>query len=44
VSILEISKDLLFIKQLPEFLDQKVKYSIVINVDNIGAIYMAENG
>ena len=30
-------------KQVLEFLKQKVKYPIVINVDNIGAIYMAEN-
>ena len=44
VSISEIVKDLLFVKQVLEFLNQAIKLPIVIQVDNIGAIYMAENG
>ena len=43
ISISEITKDILFVKQVLEFLNRKIKYPIVINVDNIGAIYMAEN-
>ena len=43
VSISEITKDILFVKQVLEFLGQKIEYPIVIKVDNIGAIYMAEN-
>ena len=43
VSISEITKDLLFVKQILEFLQQEVEYPIEIKVDNIGAIYMAEN-
>ena len=44
VSILEIVKDLLFVKQVLEFPNQAIKLPIVIQVDNIGAIYTAENG
>ena len=43
VLISEITKDLLFVKQILEFLKQEVEYPIEIKVDNIGAIYMAEN-
>ena len=44
VSILEIAKDLLFIKQNLEFANITICYPIIVHVDNIGAIYMAENG
>jgi hypothetical protein len=44
VSISEIAKDLLFVKQVLEFLDQDINYPMKIRVDNVGAIYMAENG
>ena len=44
VSISEITKDILFVKQVLEFLGQEIESPIKIQVDNIGAIYMAENG
>ena len=44
VSISEIAKDLLFVKQNLEFADVTIRYPIIVHVDNIGAIYMAENG
>ena len=43
ISISEITKDILFVKQVLEFLEQKIEFPITIKVDNIGAIYMAEN-
>jgi Reverse transcriptase (RNA-dependent DNA polymerase) len=43
ISISEITKDILFVKQILEFLKQEIEYPINIKVDNIGAIYMAEN-
>ena len=43
ISISEVTKDVLFIKQVLEFLEQDIKYPIIVRVDNIGAIYMAEN-
>jgi hypothetical protein len=41
ISILEITKDILFVNQVLEFLGQRIPINIM--VDNIGAIYMAEN-
>ena len=43
ISISEITKDILFTKQVQDFLEQKIKYPIIINIDKIGAIYMVEN-
>ena len=44
VSIVEIAKDLLFIKQNLEFANIAICYPIIVHVNNIGAIYMAKNG
>ena len=44
VSISEIAQDLLFVKQNLEFADRTIRYTIIVHVDNIGAIYMAKNG
>jgi hypothetical protein len=43
ISISEIPKIILFVKQVLEFLGQNIDFPINIVVDNIGAIYMAEN-
>ena len=43
ILISEITKDILFTKQMLEFLEQEIKYPVMIKVDNIGAIYMVEN-
>jgi hypothetical protein len=43
VAISEVTKDVMFIKQILEFIGETIKLPIVIKVDNIGAIYMAEN-
>jgi hypothetical protein len=43
ISILEITKDILFVKQVLDSLGQEIDFPIHIMVDNIGAIYMAEN-
>jgi hypothetical protein len=48
MSISDITKDILFMKQVLEFWGQIIEYPIVIKVDNIGvdnigAIYLAEN-
>jgi Reverse transcriptase (RNA-dependent DNA polymerase) len=43
ISISDITKDMLFVKQVLEFLEQDIIFPINIMVDNIGAIYMAEN-
>ena len=43
VAISELSTEILFIKSLLEFLGLKVPFPIEVNVDNIGAIYLANN-
>lgn len=43
VGLSEIFKPILLIKQVLEFLGVKVKFPIIINVDNVGAIYLANN-
>jgi hypothetical protein len=46
VFILEIIKDLLFLKKMLEFLNQAInsKLPIASHVDNVEAIYVVENG
>jgi hypothetical protein len=44
VSILEIAKDFLFVKQNLEFANITICYPIIVHVNNIGAIYKAKNG
>jgi hypothetical protein len=44
VSISEISKDLVFVKNVLDFLEIDFHKPIKLHVDNIGAIYMADNG
>jgi hypothetical protein len=43
ISILEITKGILFVKQVLELSGQEIDFPINMMVDNIGAIYMAEN-
>ena len=43
VAVSEVCTEILFIKQVLEFLGVKIAYPIVVNVDNIGAIYLAKN-
>ena len=43
IPILEITKDIIFVKQVLEFLEESIKYPIVIKVNNIRAIYLVEN-
>jgi hypothetical protein len=39
----EVAKELIFVKQLVETMGLKIKYPIDIRVDNVGAIYIANN-
>jgi hypothetical protein len=43
VAISEVCKEIKFIVQVMEFLGMEVKKPIKINVDNVGAIYLANN-
>ena len=43
VAISEVCREILFVAQILEFLNVKVKRPIVVRVDNVGAIYMANN-
>ena len=43
VAISEICKEIIFLKQVLEFLEVKYEFPIIINVDNVGAIYLAKN-
>ena len=43
VVISEVCREILFVAQILEFLNVKVKRPIVVRVDNVGAIYMANN-
>jgi hypothetical protein len=43
MAISEITKDILFVKQILEFLRTTINYPIMVKIDNIGAIYMAKN-
>jgi hypothetical protein len=43
VALSEVCAEIMFIKQVLEFLKVKVELPIVVNVDNVGAIYLASN-
>ena len=43
VALSEVVKDIKFIIQLLESMDVKVNYPIIVRVDNVGAIYLANN-
>ena len=43
VALSETSAEIMFLKQVLEFLGFEVKYPIVVHVDNMGAIYLANN-
>ena len=43
LSVSEVCAEIMFIKQVLEFLKVKVELLIVVNVDNVGAIYLASN-
>lgn len=43
VAISEVSAEILFVKQVMEFFGLKIDYPIIVRVDNVGAIYLAEN-
>ena len=42
VGVSEISKEILFIKQVMEFMDLIISFPVIVHVDNIGAIYMTK--
>ena len=39
----DLAKEIIFIKQLIEYMGIKLNYPIVVRVDNVGAIYIANN-
>jgi hypothetical protein len=39
----EVAKEIIFIKQIVESLGHKMQFPIIIKVDNVGAIYLANN-
>jgi hypothetical protein len=43
VGVSELAKEILFVKQVLEEMGIELEYPIVIEVDNVGAIYMANN-
>ena len=43
VAMSELVQEIMFLKQILEFLKLKVKYPIIVNCDNVGAIFLAEN-
>ena len=43
VALSEVCAEIMFIKQVLEFFKVKVELPIVVNVDNVGAIYLASN-
>ena len=43
IAISEVCKEIILAKQVLEFMDIVVKFPILINVDNVGAIYLANN-
>jgi len=42
VAISEVAQEILFISGILEFMNIKMEYPIVVNADNIGAIYLAQ--
>jgi hypothetical protein len=43
VAVLEVATEVVFVKNLLEFLGLKISYPITLYVDNVGAIYLAES-
>ena len=43
VSLSDLVAEIMFIKQVLEFLGLKVKYPIHVNIDNIGAIFLTND-
>jgi hypothetical protein len=43
VSCSEAATEIIYVRNLMEFLGLKIEYPILLNIDNIGAIYMADN-
>jgi hypothetical protein len=43
VALSEVTCEILFIRQILEFMGTEIEYPIVINVDNQGAVFMANN-
>ena len=43
MAVLELCAEILFVKQILEFLGEKVNYPIIVNVDNQGAVFLAQN-
>jgi hypothetical protein len=43
VAISEVCAEIVFLKQVLEFMEVKLKLPIIVNVDNVGAIYLANN-
>jgi Reverse transcriptase (RNA-dependent DNA polymerase) len=43
VAISEVCAEIMFLKQVVEFMEIKVKLPIIVKVDNVGAIYLANN-
>ena len=43
VAVSEVCSEILFVKQVLEFLGVKIKTPIIVKVDNIGAIYLANS-
>jgi len=43
VALSEVTAEIMFIKQILEFLEMKMELPIKVHVDNVGAIYLANN-
>ena len=43
VAISEVCAEIMFLKQVVEFMGNKVALPIIVKVDNVGAIYLANN-
>jgi hypothetical protein len=43
VAVSEVFAEITFMKQVMEFLQMKMNLPILVNVDNVGAIYLASN-
>jgi hypothetical protein len=39
----EVAKEVIFVKQVVDFMGYKINFPIMIKVDNVGAIYLANN-
>ena len=43
MAVLELCTEILFVQQILEFLGEKVDYSIIMNMDNQGTVFLAHN-